>query len=420
MAVGSFSAGLSGLDANSVYLRVIGNNLANLNTVGYKSSHVNFSDLVSQTIGGSGLNPVQVGLGVVTGSISPSFSQGAIENTHEATNAAIQGTGFYVIQSSAGTTYTRAGNFSLDTSGKLVTPEGFRVQGYTQTNGAGAIVTTGRPADISVPPGVLRAPVASLSFETTTNLDARSAAAASYVTSVQVYDALGTDHQLTITYTKTGAGAWNYKITTPGEDVTGGTAGTPFSLKTGTLTFASNGRLSQVDGAAPANLTITTPTWTDGAAASTISWKLLDANGVASLTGFASTSAPSSVSQDGSAPGQIISMSINPDGQIIATFGAGQTVAIGQIALAVFNNPQGLVRTGGNQFAQSQAAGIPNVGVPGTGGRGTLIGGALEQSNVDIAQAFTAMIAAQRGYQANAKTITVSDELLVDTVNLKR
>src|SRR5918998_2578285 len=134
MAVGSFSAGLSGLNANATYLSVIGNNLANINTVGFKSSSVTFQDLVSQTVGGSSVNPMQVGLGVTTGSISPVFSQGAIQNTREATNVAIQGSGFFIVRNDAGNSYTRAGNFTFDSAGKLVTPDGQYVQGYTQIN----------------------------------------------------------------------------------------------------------------------------------------------------------------------------------------------------------------------------------------------------------------------------------------------
>src|SRR6478672_8668617 len=176
MAVGSFSAGLSGLNANSVYLSVIGNNLANINTVGFKSSAVSFMDLVSQNAGGASGNPMQVGLGVVTGSISPVFSQGAIENTREATNVAIQGNGFFVVRNASGTAYTRAGNFSFNSAGKLVTPDGYFVQGYTATDPAtGKIITTGQPADITVPPGVLRAPVATTQFKTLSNLNSQAA-----------------------------------------------------------------------------------------------------------------------------------------------------------------------------------------------------------------------------------------------------
>jgi flagellar hook protein FlgE len=422
MAVGSFSAGLSGLNANSVYLSVIGNNLANINTVGFKSSSVTFMDLVSQNAGGSSGNPMQVGLGVVTGSISPVFSQGAIENTREATNVAIQGNGLFVVRGPNGQAYTRAGNFSFNSDGQLVTPDGYFVQGYTAADPVtGEIITTGTPTDIAVPPGVLRAPQATTNIRTLTNLDASAVLNDTFTTPVQIYDALGDSHVATITYTKqAAANTWSYRVTVPGEDVTGGTAGTPFQVATGTMTFTPAGQLATVNGAAPADVALNTPAWTNGAAASAWNWDLLDANNVPTMTGFASPSATSSIAQNGAAAGKVDNISINADGTIMATFGAGQTVAVGQLALASFNNPKGLVKMGSNRYGESQAAGIPNVGVAGTGGRGTLIGSALEQSNVDIATEFTQMILAQRGYQANSKTITVSDEILVDTLALKR
>ncbi len=421
MAVGSFSAGLSGLNANSTYLRVIGNNLANINTVGFKSSHVDFANLVNQDISGPSANPTQIGLGVATEAIAKNFSQGAISNTDTPTNAAIQGNGFFVVDSvNGGTQYTRAGNFSLDKDGTLITADGWHVQGYTQLDAQGNIINTGTPGDIIVPPGVLRAPSATTTFSTSTNLDASAATGATFTASVQMYDSLGTPHTLSVNYTKTGAGAWSYAITAPGAEITGGTAGTPFSITTGTVTFKPDGTLNTVNGAAAADVAITTPTWTDGAAASTLNWDIVNASNVASLTGFASPSATSAISQNGSAAGQLNNISIDPSGVITATVGAGQTIALAQLAIATFNNNQGLFDEGGNRFGQTQAAGVANVGVAGTGGRGTLIGSALEQSNVDIAQEFTNMIIAQRGYQANAKSITTSDQLLVDTMNLKQ
>jgi len=432
MAVGSFSAGLSGLNANSVYLSVIGNNLANINTIGFKSSAVTFMDLVSQTVGGASQNPMQVGLGVVTGSISPVFSQGAIENTKEATNVAIQGGGFFVVAGDSGNAYTRAGNFSFDSNGTLVTADGYKVQGWTATDATGHVISTGQPGDVTVPPGVLRAPQATSQFYTRTNLDANATTGSTFTTSVQVYDALGKSHLSTLTYTKTGAGAWSYGMTVDGGEVTGGTAGTPFTLAAGTLAFDADGQLTAVTptapstggGTAPADtdmdVSITTPTWTNGAAADTLTWDLTDANNAQSLTGFAAQSATSSISQNGSAAGMIDNITILPDGTIQATFGAGQTVAVGQLAMASFNNPKGLVKLGSNRYGESQSAGIPNVGTAGTGGRGSLIGSALEQSNVDIATEFTQMILAQRGYQANSKSITVADELMLETLNLKR
>ena len=433
MSVGSFSAGLSGLSAHATALNVIGNNLANINTVGYKASTVSFQDLVSQTIGGAN-GTAQVGLGVVTGAIGPVFSQGSIENSREPTNVAIQGNGFFIVNNDAGSAYTRAGNFNFNAAGELVTSDGYKVQGYTQLDPVtGRIVTTGEPTDIVVPPGVLRPPVATTQFNISSNLDSTAANGATFTASVQIYDSLGAPHVMTVTYTKTGNGAWSYQVTVPGAEVTPAPAGgAPAVVAAGTLTFNANGQIATITPTAPstgggsstpgplADVTFTGPTWANGATAGPLVWDLVDANQTASLTGFSSPSSTSSKNQNGAPAGLVESISISNDGSIMATFGAGQSVAVAQLALANFNNPKGLVKLGANKFGESLSAGLPTVGVAGTGGRGTLIGSALEQSNVDIAQEFTQMILAQRGYQANSKSITVSDELLVDTLNIKR
>jgi flagellar hook protein FlgE len=423
MAVGSFAAGLSGLNSNAVYLQVIGNNLANVNTVGFKASTVTFMDLVSQTSQGPGGNPMQVGLGVATGSISPVFSQGSVENTQESTNAAIQGEGFFVVNGPNGLAYTRAGNFSFDNSGALVTPDGYRVQGYTAIDPAtGGIQTTGQMTDIVVSPSALRAPTPTTVMRSVTNLNASSAIGTTFTSAIQVNDAIGASHVMTFTYTKTGADTWTYGLTAQGEEVSGGTPNTPFSIPgaSGTLTFGADGRLSAIDGNLPADRAITTPSWANGAQANTITWDLVDPNGAPALTSYASASATSSVSQNGSAAGIVQNIGIVADGTIMATAQDGKSLAIAKIGLATFSNPKGLVKLGSNRYGESLAAGIPNMGPAQTGGRGTLVGNALEQSNVDLAREFTQMILAQRGYQANSKTITVSDELLVETLNLKR
>jgi flagellar hook protein FlgE len=420
MAVGSFSAGLSGLNANAQALSVIGNNLANLNTVGFKASTVTFEDLVYQNVGGSTDNPTQIGLGVGIAQVSPVFAQGTIESSRVSTNVAIQGNGFFMLDGSSGPSYTRSGNFSFDKDGTLVSPDGQQVLGYTTLDPVTKqIIATGQPTFINVPPGLLRAPVATTQFSMITNLDAGSTTGNSFTTSVTMYDSLGASHVTTMTYTKTGSGTWTYDLSTDGGEVVGGTAGTPFSLAAGSLGFDPNGVLTSVNGAAPADVSITTPAWTDGAAANTLLWNVLDVNNNPVLTGFASQSATSTISQNGASAGTVASVVINPDGSIVAQ-GGGQTINIAQLALANFNNPAGLIKLGSNRFGDYSAAGIRSVGVPGSGGRGTLVGSALEQSNVDMAREFTQMIVAQRGYQANSKVITVSDELLLDTLQLKR
>ncbi len=422
MSIGSFSASLSGLNANQQKLSVIGNNLANINTVGFKASTVAFSDLVSQSIGGTSADPMQIGLGVGTGSISPNFSQGGIESTGITTNVAIQGPGFFMVGDSGHRAYTRAGNFSFDSTGKLVTADGQAVQGYTAVDPTtGQIDTTGQPGDITIPPGVLRAPVATTSFGAAVNLDANAAVGDTFTSSVEIYDALGVRHVATTNYAKTGTGAWNYTVSVPGSEVTGGTPGAQTTIATGTLGFSSQGKLALVDGGTAADVAVTSPAWANGAAPIDFSWDLVDANGVAAITSYSAASATSSTTQNGSPTGAVSSIiSIDASGKLIASFGIGRTVTVAHLGMASFNNRGGLVKLGANLFSESEASGSPSIGVPGSGGRGTLIDSALEQSNVDIATEFTQMILAQRGYQANSKSITVADELLLETLNLKR
>jgi flagellar hook protein FlgE len=421
MSIGSFSAGLSGLNANSEALAVVGNNLANINTVGYKASTVTFSDLVYQNAASGSENPAQIGLGVGVAQVSSIFSQGSIEATRIATNVAIQGNGFFLLDGPEGQSYTRAGAFAFDANGTLITPDGQKVQGYTVIDPVtNEVDTTGPPTEITVPPGVLRGPVATSQFRALTNLDAAAANGTTFTTAIQMFDSLGASHVTNLTYTKTGAGAWDYELTVEGADVVGGVPGTPFSLATGSLDFDGTGALTAVNGGAVADVSIVTPAWTNGAAATSMDWDLLDTNNNPTVTSFATASGTSSLTRNGAAAGSIAGLSITSDGSIVANIGAGQTVTLAQLTMVSFNNPQGLTKLGNNRFGDTPAAGVRNLGIAGTGDRGSLVAGALEQSNVDMAKEFTQMILAQRGYQANGKLITVSDQLLLDTLNMKQ
>ena len=267
---------------------------------------------------------------------------------------------------------------------------------------------------------MLRAPTATTNVRAQVNLDPNALidpANPEFTTSIQIYDALGSPHVLTVDFNRTGAGAWTYTVTVPQVDVTG-VVGAPVTLTTGGLTFNGAGVLT----APAADVAIPGPaTWANGATPNAITWDVVPAVGASAiLTGFASPSATSSINQNGSAAGQVDNVVINSAGEIVATFGAGQTIVVGQLAMATFNNPKGLVKMGSNRYSESAASGIANVGVAGTGGRGSIIGSALESSNVDIATEFTQMILAQRGYQANSRSITVADEILVETLQMKR
>jgi len=423
----SLYSGLSGLNANALQLSLIGNNLANINTPGYKSSTVAFQDLLSQTLtGGSSagsINFLQIGLGAGVAGTNQNFSQGSLQATGINTNVAIQGEGFFVVRGSEGVNYTRAGDFHIDATGNLVTSDGAFVEGFTEKDPlTNEIVTSGALSNITIPPGTLFPPIPTSNTKVVANLDADAPAGATFTSSIRVVDSVGAAHEVNFTWTKTGVSSYDYDVTMDGGDLTGGTAGTPVSLlsATGSMTFDSDGVLLDVDGAAADDVSITTPTFANGAAALTFNWDLLNDDGTANLTNYAAPSATASSSQNGFSAGILSTIVVGGDGTIQGIFSNGQTTGLARLALATFNNPGGLLKLGGNRYNLSISSGEPSVGVAGDGGRGTLAGSTLELSNVDMAAEFINMIVAQRGYQANSRMITTTDEILQESINLKR
>lgn len=411
----NFSIPLSGLTAESTALSAIANNLSNQNTTGYKDTSVLFSDLFYQELGttGSG-DPIQVGAGTEVGSMPALFTQGSVQSTGVATDVAIQGSGFFVVQNSDGTlSYTRAGDFSVDKNNYLVTPDGQQVLGYPAVNG---VVNTGAAVGpLQIGAGTISPASATSTVQLTTNLNAAAGAGDTYSTEVNVYDSLGAVHTLTFTYTNTGPGAWTYNITIPAADV--GKAGNPVSLNTGNLTFDSNGNLTKPAG----NVTgITATGLADGASNLNFTWDLYN-NGTPLLTQLATAaSSTTSIIQNGASSGSLVNFSIGSDGTITGSFSNGKTQALGQLALANFANPEGLQLEGNTDYSPTLASGPAVNGVPGTGGLGTVSGGALESSNVDIATEFAHLIVAQRGFEADAKAVTTFDQITQDTIALKQ
>lgn len=410
----SFSTSLSGLNANSTALSSIANNLANLNTVAYKATRPLFRDLFYQQFGtaGSG-NPLQVGVGATIGSIDALFVQGSIETSGVATDVAIQGDGFLVVDNQGLRLFTRAGNLSVNANGQLVTNDGGLVQGFPAINGVIAGNQTLSP--LTLANGQINPPNPTSFAQLALNLDANAPIGGTFATSMAVYDALGASHILSFNFTKTAANAWNYDITIPAADV--GATGAPVSLNSGSLQFNGAGLLTTP----AANVGgINIAGFANGANPLTFSWQLYDPNGIGFLTQVAAPSAASSTRQDGYASGTLLSFIIDATGVIQGIFSNGQTAALGQVAVATFPNVQGLLRNGSNSFLASLSSGAPNIGSPGTGGRGTIAGGALELSNVDIAREFAQLILAQRGFQANARAISTFDEVTQEAINLKR
>jgi flagellar hook protein FlgE len=512
----SFSTPLSGLNANAQQLSVVSNNLANLNTVGYKSQVTNFQDLFYQQIGTNGAgNPLQIGVGTKIDAVSGQFTQGSVESTGVPTDIAIQGHGFITLVKNGIQEFTRAGNLSVTTDGSLVTADGGLVQGYQAVNGT--ISPSQALGAISIPAGLTSPPHATTNVALTLNLNSGtpiapnpagqqtgagiapatvlatgsvltisdgtnsftytilagdtlntvitaisgdpnftanlsgnslvissasgtpvtftantltdaaagtqseafaasgSSTLGTFNTSIAVNDALGASHVLTFAFTKTAANAWNYSITIPAADV--GASGNPVVLKTGTMTFSGSGQLTSPT-AEVAGISVTG--LADGSSDLSFNWQLFDPNGSGLLTQVAGASATSSTLQDGYASGTLSSYTIDNSGTIQGVFTNGQTIAVAQIALATFSNEQGLLRSGSNDFLETLSSGAANIGAAETAGRGTINGGSLELSNADIATEFSKLILAQRGYEANARTITTFDQVTQAAINLKQ
>jgi flagellar hook protein FlgE len=408
----SFATSLSGLEANSQDLSVISNNLANLNTTAYKGATASFQDLFYQQVGSGGDgNPIQIGVGTTVGSIPADFTEGNIQNTGVPTDVAIQGNGFFVGNDNGEQVFIRAGDLTVQSDGTLVSSDGAVIQGYQAANGV--INPNQAPGPLTISSGTINPPNPTTNAQLALNLDSGTAVGGTFSTPLTVYDSLGASHILTFNFTNTGAGQWNYTITIPAADV--GKAGNPVTVNSGTLAFNGAGQLTSPT----ANVTgISVPGLADGANTMTFAWQLYNADGTGQLTQVSAPSAAASTNQDGYSSGSLTTYTINSDGTIEGTFSNGQTQPLGQILLATFANEQGLSRNGSNEFLATLASGAPSIGVPGTGGRGTLSGGSLEQSNVDISTQFADLIVAESGYQANAKVVTTLDTIVQDTINL--
>jgi len=411
----SLFAGVTGLQNNQVMMDVIGNNIANVNTIGFKKGRVTFTDMFSQTLENAsqpsanlgGTNPLQVGLGMSIGSIDMDQSQGSFQSTGLTSDMAIQGSGFFIVNQGGKILYTRDGNVELDPAGKLSNKStGGVIQGrLANSNG---IIPAGAPLqDIVIKKDLTSPPKATTQANFAGNLDANTALGGTVQTSQPVYDSLGASHSLTITYTKGAGNTWTWAAS-----VTGGT-----TASTGTIAFNADGTLNSITG----NPVTITPTNGSSPMSVTLNCGVPSATVPGNNTGVTQNAAASTVaplSQDGWAAGSLSNISVNADGTIVGAFTNNQSLTLGQIMLADFANPNGLSRVGGNEYDVSGNSGEAVVKAAGT--TSTIQTGVLEQSNVDLADEFTKMITAQRGFQASARVITVSDQFLDEVVALKR
>jgi flagellar hook protein FlgE len=360
-------------------------------------------------------NQSQSGFGVSTAGVTQEFTQGSLQSTGGSFDAAIQGDGFFIVQGpNQSTQYTRGGNFEVNQDGNLTTATGETLQGWTQIVN-GQLNTNTAPGNITIPTGTIQPPVTTGNISFSLNLNAAAvtgAQSATFATSVTIYDSLGNSHVVTATFTKdpTTPNQWDYSVSVPDADV----QNPPFTPLTGSLTFNPDGSLSSTT-TPPAPLVISG--LADNASDMSVNWNLYNGT-TPDISQYAQPSSVSAVTQDGSPASELSSVAIGNGGQILAEFSNGNQTVVGQLAMATVRNPQSLVAVGNSNYQLSAGSALPAVGIPGTGGRGTVQGGAVEASTVDIATEFTNLIIYQRGYEANSKVITTVDQLSQDTINL--
>lgn len=465
----SLYAGVSGLQNHQVRMDVIGNNISNVNTTGFKKGRVNFQDMISQTLQGAarpnervgGVNPRQVGLGMQVASIDTIFTQGSLQTTGVKSDMAIQGDGFFILSNGDVDLYTRAGAFTIDENGTLVNPaNGMRVQGWSAQTADGVtfINTSATAGDLVIPIGRKDPAQATSSVFAASNLDKRTPLIVpgagpqeidrgTHTVTKEIYDAFGGTHQLRVDYTKIDGlpNQWLATVSINADSespiqptvTVGGLQG---GDNTYVVEFDNFGALRQVsntaggldaDGNLSIDLTFLVPETSvpvdpvtglaQAPAAQTIT---LEIGGVGSMdestTQFTSESSNKLVRQDGYGLGYLQDYRIDQSGTITGIYSNGTNRAIGQVALATFMNPGGLEKAGENNYVVTINSGNALIDPPGTAGKGKILAGTLEMSNVDLAEQFTDMIVTQRGFQANSRTIQTSDQMLQEILTLKR
>ncbi len=401
----SLFSGISGLRAHQQMMDVTGNNISNVNTTGYKSSQTVFQDTLSQMVnaagapqnGAGGTNPAQVGLGVRTASVNANFSQGAAQTTGKSGDMMIQGDGFFIAKSGGESVYTRAGSFTFDANGSLTTPNGQMVQGWS-ANTAGEVNTAGAPDHIKLPIGISLQPQETKTMTLTGNLSFEADPGEFKTIPVPVIDVNGASSTLDITITKGADPAlpWTISVPDPADPLN------PAANQTYPIPFVG-GKAVGDTGVPPTKIVLHGFT--------------IDIKDITHYSG--NTEARVSAS-DGSGAGILSSYTVSNTGQIVGVFSNGLKQTLGQLALANFNNVNGLEKIGDSMFRSTVNSGLAQVGSAGSAGLGLITNGALEMSNVDLAQEFTNLVIAQRGFQANSRIITTSDEILQELVNLKR
>lgn len=419
-------SGVSGLNAESGALGIVGDNVSNSNTVGFKSSRADFESQLGGAIGSG------TGAGVVLARSQQIFAQGTLENTGQATDLALSGDGFFVVKGNLGGSdgqfYTRDGQLTVQNDGTLATASGMAVQGY-KANADGTYAST--LSNIQLPSSAL-SPQATAKISITANLDATAtppaaawdpqnpATTSNTSTSMTTYDSLGKPHTTDVYFREESPGNWTYHALAKGDDVAGGTPGQNSEIATGTMTFGTNGAMQAVTptGGGTVSFNGATPNqalnFDFGPTVAT------GGTGLEGTTQFGSSSAISAQSQDGYTSGDLSGVKVDSNGVVSGVYSNGQTVAAGQLAIAKFGDNEGLAKAGQNMWASTTESGAAAVSAASTGGRGSVVSGSLEQSNVDIAGQFVDLITHQRAFQANSKVITTADQMLQELMQIKQ
>ncbi len=420
-------AGVSGLAAEGDTLSIVGENVANTNTVGFKRSRATFENILGGAVGAADNSG-----GVRLGRTQQIFAQGALVNTGQQTDLALSGDGFFVVHGNLGGVngdfYTRAGQLTVRNDGILVNPQGMAVQGYG-VNPDGTFNST--PANIQLSTSQL-SPKTTAKMTITSNLDAGASTpttawdpqnpgpGANLSTSMTVYDSLGKSHAIDVYFRKTAAGTWDVHALAKGDDLTGGTPGQNVEIGTGQLKFDTSGALQDVTWGTPPNLNFNGAKPNQAITMDFGTPITAGGTGLGGTTQFGSASAVSAQSQDGYASGDLAGVKIDADGIVSGVYSNGQTIAAGKVCVAKFRSNDGLGKAGQNLWIATRESGEAAIGAPGSGGRATIVAGSLEQSNVDISEQFVDLIAHQRAFQANSKTITTADQMLQELMTIKQ
>jgi flagellar hook protein FlgE len=416
----SLFSGITGLRAHQQMMDVTGNNIANVNSAGYKAQTAVFESVLSQAVKSpgapvaagagtgavGGVNGVQIGLGVQLAGVSTNFGQGSSQLTGVSTDFAIQGTGFFTTNNGSENLFTRAGSFTLDANGKLVSPDGSIVQGY-MADADGVVNPNAAPEDVTLPVSQLLPAVASDEMTMSGNLSADAAVGDTVVSSIVTYDVLGAESTTTATFTKTGTGAWTVHLgIAPNAGATVAIAFDGFGELTTATPIAVLNRPAIAYAAGPPVVT-----------AVPVANFAVEIGG---LTQYSSASSFGITDQNGAGVGALTTFTTTSDGQLIGIYSNGEKQALAQLAIATFNNADGLEKVGDSSYRTTVNSGVALIGAATIGGRGSIQGGTLEMSNVDLASEFTNLIVAQRGFAANSRTMTAADEMLQELMSIKR